>query len=185
MHLPDGPAILLFSLPANSQRVLQEAILPSISVCCLGQISLPILDVLRAAQWLLHKEVHMPGWEYVRQSGLIAASNMSYLKARLGRVNSKITQFSTLLKLVETFEVSEPLGFIYGLSGLYATCRRLTQLPILLEPDYSLPTSTVMTRATTHTIQEAHSLDILETVSHRDNDLQNFPGLSILGTKMA
>ena len=165
----DGIASLqLFENPWFSRLwVVQEASLAPYSICHFGELDVPLVNVLRSAKWLYYKWFHLPKPLDFQSEGLINAESMfNAVDKKYGLfhttddpvMNNCFWQFGNL-------GTSNRRDCLFAILGLWQMLTKVTVLPDILKPDYTLSVCKVFTNGTKFAIQESGELGILEMIS--------------------
>ena len=152
--------------------VVQEATLAPISICYLGEYQFPLQDVLRAAKWLYHKTYHLPP-ELATATGTINAMSMlDFSDKAIGIYQNRRwrTDVLDVLAIINIFEASDHRDYVFGILGLASKCLGMSEIPMLLRPDYTKPTSAIFRDVAIYCIQQRQDLAILDHVRHRLDD---------------
>ena len=147
--------------------MIQEAVLSREVVCYRGRHAVPLLDVIRAATWLMYKSRHII---------MTSATYNAVVRARsfwraLDFARPDGQDLLDILSRTREFRAFEPRDRIYGVLGLYRRRDILQPLPKLIAPDYGEPLDSVVRDAASFVIDEQHGLGILREVSHQDRML--------------
>ena len=128
----------------------QEAALAPINTCFRGQFQFSLLDAVRVARWLYHKQNYI-STEVLNHPGLhLADSLFDFVDKKYGLYESRPANFSALLDLARALDVTERRDRIYGMLGLK---QWPTGIPSLLSPDYRKPVAVVFRDSTRYALQ--------------------------------
>lgn len=184
------PVLDLLANPWFSRLwVLQEACLARDNVCHCGSRTFILNDLLRAASWLWTKRTFIPLYKdtdedfpRVRLIFARATIMLDIIDKELGwysravregwfRDKEDTSAMFALLGHSVSFETSEPVDHIFGLLGLWRYfSEHDSELPLLLQPDYTKDVNTAFRDATRYALQESESLALLQELHHRPGD---------------
>lgn len=155
---PDISPLLRFYQRRWFERVwcVQEAALAPDSMCHCGSYELPLVDVMRAAQWLSYKRF-LVTCDVKDSKGIHNIISLSPMMD-LGRQGPRTTQrrktaLYWLLRRLQNFDATDPRDHVFGILGMYMKFRGTKTIPDLLAPDYNKTVAEVFRDATRFAIQ--------------------------------
>ncbi|KAI0139103.1 HET-domain-containing protein [Hypoxylon sp. NC0597] len=155
--------------------VIQEAALAPVSICFCGpNLTIDLVDLVRAAIWLCYKRHSIPR-SLSDHDGMNNAADLWSMvddrDAHKASENPYEVNLATLLLISQYRLSSDPKDKVFAIVGL------LPQIPqsaeenetALLATDYNKPLVQILCDATRYSIQELNSLRILQAVSQRSD----------------
>jgi hypothetical protein len=142
--------------------IVQEASLAPSSLCHRGKYEIPLIDVLRVAAWLRYKWLALPILTF--QEGVpYAAAIFDSADKDCGYFHhfSGDQKMGNLLLDLMDFQALNPRDHVFAVLGLWQRHAKSTELPSVLEPDYTLSIQTVFRNVTRFAIQEGRNLNPL------------------------
>lgn len=125
-------------------------------MCHCGGYEVPLVDVMRAAQWLSYKRF-LVTCDLADSKGIHNIISLSPIMD-LGRQGPRTTQqrktaLYWLLRRLQNFDASNPRDHVFGLLGMYLKFKGMKTVPDLLAPDYNKTVAEVFRDATRFAIQ--------------------------------
>lgn len=157
--------------------VVQEAALPPSSTCLYGSAPIPLLDILRAAQWLWHNTLILPfgdlsAWK-VHDAvldaslmwSLIDPASPCYIRNESG------LNLREALEILRQFAATDPKDHLYAVLGLLRSSKKDDLIRhSLLNPDYRRTLNDIFRDAAIYTIEETCDLSFLYDICRRPSD---------------
>ncbi|KAK3050012.1 hypothetical protein LTR09_008667 [Extremus antarcticus] len=173
ISIAEGPIVQFFSRSWFVRLwVLQEAALARYSVCYLGDASIPLRHVLRAALWIRHlfQPTNLGPHPLMMITNSIGRTSAAYEFFLLSPKNTsrfKLMPFPyiNLLEITEGFATSEPRDHIFATLGLARQHFKFKETPQLLMPRYDVPVAQVFRDAARFCIHSASDLQVLELLN--------------------
>jgi hypothetical protein len=165
------PLVALFQRPWFTRLwVIQEAVLPQLTICVCGDHQVDWVGIGRAAIWLLYKDGRhgeindIP--EALRTNLELASTLWTKVDFRLGTplgVHAGTTRasFCDVLQNCVGFDVTNPRDRVYGIMGLLKWSEKGVAVPKGLQPHYSKSVLEVYRDAIKVNIADVRNLNIL------------------------
>jgi hypothetical protein len=166
-------------------RIVQETALARRNICYHGDLECALEDVLRAASWLVHKQLFiytlLPNMPVVSAETISAFADQLYGRTNLRHKKSSrsalfLTLFLTLFQQLARFNASDARVHVYAVLGLFLKYSGREEIPPALMPNYEAPLADVFRQACQLCFLEGPTLGPLMYVSHRqEDDMDGWP----------